>query len=85
MSKGNGGDNATQVERWNYYFEQCKAVTKSGSIVDLPGGHGMATLGENVESEHVFFPAEQTNFELLPGEVGRLEKKGLTTRHGKVR
>lgn len=85
MSKISAGASGAKVERWNYYFERCQAVARSGALVELPGGHGMATLGKDVESEHVFFPAVQLNFELLPGEVGRLEKKGLTMRHGKVR
>ena len=74
------------MERWNFYFKPtCQAVTMTGATVQLPTGHGMVTVDEDGASEQVFFPAEQAAFELLPGEVDRLEKGGLAERHGTVR
>lgn len=74
------------MERWNFYFKPaCQAITMAGSTVSLPTGHGMVTLGDDAKSEQVFFPAEQLEFNLIPGEVGRLEKGGLAERHGTVR
>ncbi len=73
------------TERWNFYFKRCHAVSVNGAAVELPEGHGMATIGDAVVAESVFFPAEQTRFELVPGEIGRLERGGFAKRHGKVR
>lgn len=72
--------------RWNFYFKPtCQAVTTTGATVMLPTGHGMVTLDDDAASEQVFFPAEQAAFDLLPGEVDRLEKGGFVERHGTVR
>lgn len=80
------GSEAVTVEaRWDYYFEPCQAVSSAGAAVSLPEGNGMVTLGENVVSEHVFFPAGQVEFDLVPGEIKRLERKGLAQRHGQLR
>ena len=57
----------------------------SGATVSLPTGHGMVTLDEDASSEYVFFPAQQAAFELIPGEMDRLEKGGMAERHGTVR
>ncbi len=74
------------MERWNFYFKPtCQAISTTGATVKLPVGHGMVTLDEDAPSESVFFPAEQAAFELIPGEVSRLEKGGLAERHGTVR
>lgn len=74
------------MKRWNFYFSPtCHAVSKTGATVELPVGHGMVTLEDDANSEHVFFPAQQAAFELIPGEVDRLEKGGLAERHGTVR
>ncbi|MHA1109213.1 MAG: hypothetical protein ACTSQV_08860 [Alphaproteobacteria bacterium] len=74
------------MERWNFYFKPTAlAVSRTGATVELPTGHGMVTLDENATSEQVFFPAEQAAFELITGEVERLEKGGLAERHGTVR
>lgn len=74
-----------RMARWNYYFAACHAITSKGKTVELPGGHGMVTLEVDAAAESVFFPAVQARFELLPGEVQRLEKSGLAERHGLVR
>lgn len=81
------GSEAVTVEaRWDYYFEPCQAVSSAGATVGLPEGNGIVTLGENVASEHVFFPAAgQVKFDLVPGEIERLERKGLAERHGQLR
>lgn len=74
------------MERWNFYFKpSCHAVSVKGATVLLPSGHGMVTLDDDAASEHVFFPAQQAAFELIPGEVDRLEKGGFAERHGTVR
>ena len=74
------------MERWNFYFKPtAQAISMTGATVKLPTGHGMVTLDEDAASEQVFFPAQQAAFELIPGEVDRLEKGGLAERHGTVR
>lgn len=74
------------MERWNFYFKpSALAISMSGATVKLPVGHGMVTLDEDAASEKVFFPAQQAAYELIPGEVDRLEKGGLAERHGTVR
>lgn len=75
----------SRMARWNYYFASCHAITSKGKTVELPGGHGMVTLDADAAAESVFFPAVQARFELLPGEVQRLEKSGQAERHGLVR
>lgn len=69
--------------RWNYYFKSGHAVTLSGATVPLPVGHGMVSVSD--EAEDVFFPAVQQRLSLIPGEIKRLEAKGLVEKHGKVR
>ncbi len=73
------------MERWNYYFSDCHAVTLAGQTVNLPTGHGMVTMAEGAPSERVFFPATQLDLELIPGEIGRLERAGHAQRFGTVR
>ena len=73
------------MERWNYYFQRCQAVSVAGAAVDLPEGHGMVTIGDHIASEHVFFPDGPVEFDLVPGEVGRLEKQDLAKRHGRLK
>ncbi len=73
------------MEKWNYYFRSCQAVSIAGAVVELPEGLGIVTLGENLASEHVFFPVGQLEFHLVPGEVRRLKMGDLTERHGQLR
>ncbi len=73
------------VRRWNYYFRSCRAVCVSGSAVALPIGHGIVCLSDDADREVVFFPANQLELELVPGEIGRLERAGLAERFGSVR
>ncbi len=73
------------MERLNYFFEPCHAVTSSGPTVALPAGHGMVTLEKDGSSESVYFPSKQLGLKLIPGEIGRLEKRGLARRYGSVR
>ena len=73
----------TVPERWNYYFQRCRAVSATGATVALPGGHGMVVAEEL--ADQVYFPATQTALRLIPGEVARLVKLGLAERYGKVR
>ena len=78
--------NATATpQRWNFYFHACCAVCISGSTIVLPVGHGIVSLSDDTDRELVFFPAEQLELELVPGEIGRLERAGLADRFGSVR
>ncbi len=73
------------MERWNYFFNACHAISTSGPTVALPHGHGMVTLAEDALCERVFFPAKQLDLKLIPGEIRRLENAGLAERFGTVR
>jgi hypothetical protein len=73
------------VQRWNYYFHSCRAVRVTGSAAALPVGHGIVSLYDDADRELVFFPADQLELELVPGEIGRLERAGLAERIGTVR
>ena len=73
------------MQRWNYYFQACRAVCLSGSAAALPVGHGIVSLSGNADRELVFLPANQLELELVPGEIGRLERAGLAERIGSVR
>ena len=73
------------MRRWNYYFQVCRAVSLSGSAVALSEGHGIVSLSDNADRELVFLPANQLELELVPGEIGRLERAGLAERIGSVR
>lgn len=73
------------MARWNYYFGACHAVSVAGPTVALPEGHGVVTLVEDAPCECVFFPAQQLDYRLIPGEIGRLERAGLAERVGSVR
>jgi hypothetical protein len=48
-------------------------------------GHGIVSLVDDANHELVFFPAEQMELELVPGEIRRLEKAGFAERIGSVR
>ncbi len=78
-------ESQSKVRRWNYYFHTCRAVCLSGSAAALPVGHGIVSLSDDADRELVFFPATQLELELLPGEIGRLERAGLAERIGSVR
>ncbi len=78
-------ESQSKVGRWNYYFHTCRAVCVSGSAVALPEGHGIVSLSDDADHELVFFPATQLELELLPGEIGRLERAGLAEQIGSVR
>ena len=73
------------VRRSNYYFQACRAVCVSGSAVALPVGHGIVSLSDSADRELVFLPESQLELELVPGEIGRLERAGLAERIGSVR
>jgi len=51
----------------------------------MPTGHGMVTLADDASFEEVFFPGNQLELKLLPGEIRRLEHAGLAERYGPVR
>ena len=72
------------MPRFNFYFEPCAAVTVSGATVSLNGGHAVVTLDDDSGRERVFFPQLQKGFELVAGEVARLEKLGAAERYGKT-
>lgn len=73
------------MNRWNYYFSPCHAVSMSGQTVKILEGHGVVTLVEDADSEKIFFPAQQLEVNLVPGEIRRLENAGMAERHGSVR
>jgi hypothetical protein len=73
------------MERWNYYFKSSQAISVTGRTVDLPTGHGMVTLVDDAKYELVFFPGNQLDLRLLPGEIRRLENSGFAERFGSVR
>ncbi len=73
------------MTRWNYYFSPCHAVSTTGPTVEIQEGHGVVTLVEDADSELIFFPAQQLEVTLVPGEIRRLENAGLAERHGSVR
>jgi hypothetical protein len=73
------------MQRWNYYFDSCSAVCVSGSAVSLPIGHGIVSLLDDANRELVFLPANQMELQLVPGEIGRLERAGFAERIGSVR
>ncbi len=73
------------MERWNYYFKSCQAISVTGRTVDVPTGHAMVTLIDDAEFESVFFPSKQLDLRLLPGETPRLEHSGFAERFGSVR
>lgn len=45
----------------------------------------MVTLTEDAPSERIFFTESQLEFEVVPGETGRLERAGFAERFGTVR
>ncbi len=71
-------------DRWNYYFKPCEAVSARGPTVKLPGGHAIVSIIEATAVERVFFTAAQTAYDLLPGQLARLESQGHAERHGKT-
>ena len=44
-----------------------------------------SALSDNADRELVFLPEDQLELELVPGEIGRLERAGLAERIGPVR
>ena len=72
------------MPRFNYYFEPCEAVTVTGATVSLIEGHAVVTLDADSGRERVFFPQLQKGFELVAGEVARLEKMGAAERYGET-
>jgi hypothetical protein len=73
------------MNRWNYYFKACQAICVTGRTIEVPAGHGIVTLNDEVNFESVFFPSKQLNLKLLPGETRRLENSGIAERFGAVR
>ena len=73
------------MTRWNFFFRSCEAISSNGRTVKVPTGHGMVTLADDASFEEVFFPGNQLELKLLPGEVRRLEHAGLAERYGPVR
>jgi hypothetical protein len=71
-------------DRWNYYFKPCEAVSARGPTVKLPGGHAIVSVVEATAVERVFFTAAQSTFDLLPGQLARLETQGAAERHGRT-
>lgn len=72
------------MPRFNFYFEPCQAVTVSGATVSLIEGHAVVTLDADTGRERVFFTQPQKGFELIAGEVARLEKMGAAERYGET-
>jgi len=70
--------------RWNYFFKPCEAVSARGPTVKLPGGHAIVSIIEDTAVERVHFTALQVSFDLLPGQVARLEGLGRAERHGRT-
>ncbi len=71
-------------DRWNYYFKPCEAVSARGPTVKLPGGHAIVSIIEATAVERVYFTAAQASFDLLPGQLARLESQGNAERHGRT-
>jgi hypothetical protein len=71
-------------DRWNYYFKPCEAVSARGPTVKLPGGHAIVSVVEETAVERVHFTAAQVTFDLLPGQLARLEHQGIAERHGRT-
>jgi hypothetical protein len=71
-------------KRWNYYFQPCEAVSARGPTVKLPGGHAIVSVLEATAVERVHFTAEQATFDLLPGQLQKLESQGAAERHGRT-
>jgi hypothetical protein len=71
-------------DRWNYYFTACEAVSARGPTVKLPGGHAIVSVVEATAVERVYFTGAQTTFDLLPGQLKKLESQGVAERHGRT-
>ncbi len=72
------------MPRINFYFEPCQAVTVTGATVSLIEGHAVVTLDDETGRERVFFTQPQKGFDLVTGEVARLEKMGAAERYGET-
>lgn len=72
------------AERWNYFFKPCEAVSARGPTVKLPGGHAIVSVVEATAVERVHFTAAQASFDLLPGQIKKLESQGVAERHGRT-
>ena len=70
--------------RLNYYFQPCEVVTPGGASVKLDGGFGVVTIDDGGAREEVYFPDRTARYVLVPGEINRLEKKGLAKRYGQT-
>ena len=70
--------------RLNYYFQPCEVVTPGGASVKLDGGFGVVTIDDGGDREEVYFPDQTARYVLVPGEINRLEKKGLAERYGQT-
>ena len=70
--------------RLNYYFQPCDMVTVGGASVKLDGGFGVVTIEDGGDREEVYFPDRTARYVLVPGEINRLEKKGLAERYGRT-
>jgi hypothetical protein len=71
-------------ERWNYFFKPCEAVSVKGPTVKLPGGHAIVSVVEATAVERVHFTGKQATFDLLPGQIKKLESQGDAERHGRT-
>ncbi len=70
--------------RLNYYFQPCEIVTAGGASVKLDGGFAVVTIDDGGDREEVYFPEQTARYVLVPGEINRLEKKGLAKRYGRT-
>ena len=68
--------------RLNYYFQPCHMVTAGGPSVKFEGGFGVVTINDS--GEEVYFPNRTARYMLVPGEINRLEKKGLAECYGQT-
>ena len=70
--------------RLNYYFQPCEVVTAGGASVKLAGRCGVVTISDGGDREEVYFPDQTAGYVLVPGEINRLEKKGLAECYGQT-
>lgn len=78
------GEKVLAAERWNFYFAPCEAVSIAGHTVKLPGGHAIVSVAEDTANESVYFTGFKAQFDLLPGQLKKLEDAGLAERHGRT-
>ncbi len=70
--------------RLNYYFQPCEVVTPGGASVNLDCGFGVVTINDGCDRDEVYFPDQTARYVLVPGEINRLEKKGLAKCYGQT-